>query len=85
MSYTYKSFAFICTSLVVVTKEVLSKADEPFELFEEIIYQKLGENPSFTGYVNSNKLEKLYQTWFLIKMLIEKNNCFSNLSYENTI
>lgn len=85
MLYIYKSFSFICTSLAVVTKEVLSKTDEPFELFEGIIYQKLGENPSFPGYTNSKELEKLYQAWFLIKQLIEKNNSFGNLPYENVI
>lgn len=85
MSYIYKSFAFICTSLAVVTKEVLSKADEPFELFEDIIYQKLGENPSFTGYANSKELEKLYQAWSLIKRLIEENNSFDKATYKEVI
>ena len=85
MSYTYKSFVFICASLAVVTKEVLSKTDEPFELFEGIIYQRLGKSPSFTGYVNSKELDKLYQTWLLIKQLIEKNNSFDNMPYESVI
>lgn len=85
MSYIYKSLAFICTSLAVVAKEVLSKTDESLELFEDIIYQKLGENPSFDSYTNSKELEKLYQTWLLIKKLIEKNNNFDNVLYESVI
>lgn len=85
MSYTYKSFVFICTSLAVVTKEVLSKTDEPFELFEGIIYQKLGENPSFDNYTNRKEPEKLYQAWLLIKQFIEKNNSFDNMTYEEII
>lgn len=85
MSYTYKSFAFICVSLAAVTQEVVSKENAPFELFESTIYQNLSKTPSFVDYKNSEELSKIYHAWSLIKQLIENNKSFPESDYESII
>lgn len=78
MNYNYKSFAFICTSLAAVTKEFVSKTNSSFEMFENIMYQRLEKS----SYENNEALSKLYYTWSLIKKLIENNKLFSKYKYE---
>lgn len=85
MSYTYKSFAFICVSLVAVTQETVSKDNAPFVLFENIIYQNLGKSPSFADYKNSEEFSKIYHAWSLVKQLIENNKSFPESDYKSII
>lgn len=81
MNYTYKSFAFICASLAAVTEDFVSKANSSFEMFEDIIYQRL----EMGSYEDNKALEKLYNVWSLVKELIEENESLSKSSYAQVI
>lgn len=81
MNYTYKSFAFICISLATVTEEFVSKTNSSFEMFEDIIYQRL----EMGSYEDNKALEKLYNVWSLVKELIEENESLSKSGYAQVI
>lgn len=81
MNYTYKSFAFICTSLAAVTEEFVSNTNSSFEMFENIMYQRLEKS----SYEDNEALEKLYNVWSLVKELIEENKDLSGPSYAQVI
>lgn len=81
MNYTYKSFAFICTSLATVTEEFVSKTNSSFEMFEDIILQRLEKS----SYKDDEALNKLYYAWSLVKELIEENKYLSKSSYAQVI
>ena len=77
MNYVYKSFAYICFALSVVTKEAVSKeqSNNSIELFDNILYQR-------PGYVDDN-MKDVYLAWSTIKELIDKS--FPYRLYEETL
>lgn len=81
MNYTYKSFAFICASLVAVTEEFVARTDSSFEMFEDIIYQRLEKS----SYEDNETLGKLYYVWSLVKELIEENKSLLKFGYAQVI
>lgn len=77
MNYVYKSFAYICFALSVVTKEAVSKeeSNNSIELFNNILYQRL-------DYVGDN-MKNVYLAWSTIKELIDKS--FPYRPYKETL
>ena len=81
MNYNYKSFAIICISLAAVTEELVSKTNSSFEMFEDIILQRLEKS----SYKDDEALNKLYYAWSLVKELIEENESLSKSGYAQVI
>lgn len=86
MNYVYKSFAYICFALSVVTKEVVSKeeSNNSIELFNSILYQR-------PGGVDDN-MKNVYLAWSTIKQLIDKSfpyrpfkETLDDILYNNTV
>lgn len=87
MNYAYKSFAFICFALSVVTKEIVTKEapDNSIELFDNILYQRLDGV--------DDELKDIYSAWSIIKKFITTSRAFlyrpydkvlNNVLYDNT-
>ena len=86
MNYVYKSFAYICFALSVVTKEAVSKeeSNNSIELFNNILYQR----PDYVG----DNMKNVYLAWTAIKELIGKSfpyrpykETLDDILYNNTV
>lgn len=79
MKYAYKSFAFICFVLSVVTKEkiIIEAPDNSIELFDNILYQRIDKV--------DNDIKDIYFAWSIIKKLIDTNNSFLYKPYQKVL
>lgn len=79
MYYAYKSFAFICFALSVVTKDIVTKEapNNSIELFDNILYQGIDKV--------DDDIKDIYSAWSIIKKLIITNKAFLYKPYQKVL